>query len=123
MVGFYARADSNQPIVLDLDTELADARWFTREEVLEVLAHPDGTNLGARDYRKLDNIVSGQTTDPSASQAATAPPQEKPSAPGPKFRVPPPTSIAGTSNDWQIPDLMTCTGTLIATWAYGKAKL
>ncbi|CAG7847081.1 SubName: Full=Related to NPY1-NADH pyrophosphatase I of the Nudix family of hydrolases, has a peroxisomal targetin {ECO:0000313/EMBL:CCA69135.1} [Serendipita indica DSM 11827] len=108
MVGFYARADSNQPIVLDLDTELADARWFTREEVLEVLAHPDGTNLGARDYRKLDNIVSGQTTDPSASQAATAPPQEKPSAPGPKFRVPPPTSIAGT---------------LIATWAYGKAKL
>lgn len=37
MVGFYARADSTRPIRTDLDNELIDARWFTRQEVLAVL--------------------------------------------------------------------------------------
>jgi len=37
MVGFYARADSTQPVRTDLDNELIDARWFTRQEVLAAL--------------------------------------------------------------------------------------
>jgi len=45
MVGFYARADSKQPIRTDLDKELADARWFTREEVLGILHGNDDTSL------------------------------------------------------------------------------
>jgi len=42
MVGFYARADSTQPIRTDLDNELIDARWFTRQEVLAVLNRTSG---------------------------------------------------------------------------------
>jgi NAD+ diphosphatase len=60
MVGFFASADSTQPVRTDLDNELdgnvffsfgdflslnipiiPDARWFTREEVLSLLRYPD----------------------------------------------------------------------------------
>ncbi|KAG1753336.1 NUDIX hydrolase domain-like protein [Suillus lakei] len=43
MVGYYATADSSAPIRTDLDNELEDARWYTREEVLAVLRHSSGT--------------------------------------------------------------------------------
>ena len=90
MVGFYATAGESQEIRVDLDNELAgewnglrrspcahllipfpsDARWFTREEVLEVLNHPQGTNLNPMG-----------TPQPGESN--------------PPFRVPPKTAIAG----------------------------
>ncbi|KIO18525.1 hypothetical protein M407DRAFT_31807 [Tulasnella calospora MUT 4182] len=54
MVGFYAIAEPNQEIRVDLDNELGDARWFTREEVLEVLAHPLGTTMGSSVHLKAD---------------------------------------------------------------------
>ncbi|KAG9041777.1 NADH pyrophosphatase [Tulasnella sp. UAMH 9824] len=54
MVGFYAIAEPNQEIRVDLDNELGDARWFTREEVLEVLAHPLGTTMGSSLNAKAD---------------------------------------------------------------------
>ncbi|PVG03353.1 hypothetical protein CPB86DRAFT_443820 [Serendipita vermifera] len=108
MVGFYARADSNEPIKLDLDTELSDAKWFTRAEVTEVLEHPDGTKVAARDHKTLDNIVSGKVTDGGTSQAAASSETTSGASNQPPFRVPPRTSIAGT---------------LIAGWAYGKSKL
>ncbi|KAL0579597.1 NADH pyrophosphatase, partial [Marasmius crinis-equi] len=50
MVGYYARADSTKPIRTDLDNELMDARWYTREEIVEVLGHQTGTRL---DYKKF----------------------------------------------------------------------
>ncbi|KAG8857265.1 NADH pyrophosphatase [Serendipita sp. 411] len=106
MVGFYARADSTQPISLDLDTELMDARWFTKSEILEILAHRDGTNWSARDHKKLDDIVSGNT-DAGTSQSVVGN-ITKVSNSEPPFRVPPQSSIAGV---------------LIAEWAYGKSKL
>ncbi|KAG2135819.1 NUDIX hydrolase domain-like protein [Suillus clintonianus] len=43
MIGYYATADSSAPIRTDLDNELEDARWYTREEVLAVLRHARGT--------------------------------------------------------------------------------
>lgn len=43
MVGCYGRAEKGQEIRLDLDNELEDARWFTREELLEILDSPTGT--------------------------------------------------------------------------------
>jgi NAD+ diphosphatase len=108
-----------------------DARWFTREEVLAVLTHPDGTNLRKRDYAKLDEITSGSTpkkqqqqqqqqqpagiesaSDPDTSQAAAGPTQqvqeERKDAGEPPFRVPARNAIAGI---------------LISDWAYGRAKL
>ena len=95
MVGFYATASESQQIRTDLDNELAgkrnrllhfcrvhfltplsDARWFTREEILKVLDHPQGTDL-----------------------SPTAPPQ--PGEQDPPFRVPPKTAIAGVLiSDW-----------------------
>ncbi|KAK1234594.1 NADH pyrophosphatase [Marasmius sp. AFHP31] len=50
MVGYYARADSTKPVRTDLDNELMDAKWYTREEILEVLAHQTGTRL---DFKKF----------------------------------------------------------------------
>ena len=106
------------------DSAVPDARWFTREEVLEVLTHPDGTNLRRRDYAKLEEITSGSTpkkqqragiesaSDPDASQAAAVPKteiQDGTKGTGePAFRVPPRTTISGI---------------LISDWAYGRSKL
>ncbi|CAK5281693.1 unnamed protein product [Mycena citricolor] len=96
MVGFYARADSSQPIRLDLDNELVDARWYTREEVVSILEHPKGSYLSNTDNKKFQDIADGTTTKDN----------EKPSVVDePPFRVPPVTAIAGV---------------LIRDWAYKK---
>ncbi|KAJ7099511.1 NUDIX hydrolase domain-like protein [Mycena belliarum] len=100
MVGFYARADSAQPIRLDLDNELVDARWYTRAEVLEVLNHALGTNIFSSDRKKLDQAEHG-TTNTGAKPAEPTVLDEPP------FRVPPTTAIAGV---------------LIREWAYRKIQ-
>ena len=115
----------------DSRSMLADARWFTREEVLAVLAHPDGTNIKKRDYLKLDAIMSGSApkqqqqqqqqpagiesaSDMDASQAAARPQkqtevhEEFKDVGEPPFRVPPRNAIAGV---------------LISDWAFGRSKL
>jgi len=76
MVGFYAKASESQELRVDLDNELADVRWFTREEILAVLDHPEGTNFGL-----TSNSQPGKDDPP--------------------FRVPPKTAIAGVLiSDW-----------------------
>ncbi|KAF9022284.1 NAD+ diphosphatase [Hymenopellis radicata] len=96
MVGFYARADSSQPIRVDLDNELEDAQWFTRAEVLDVLNHPEGTTLSGREHKVLnDNVDGTNTAEGTEIQKPDVPP----------FRVPPMTAIAGV---------------LIRDWAEGK---
>ncbi|KAJ7647749.1 NUDIX hydrolase domain-like protein [Roridomyces roridus] len=99
MVGFYARADSSQTIRVDLDNELADARWFTRAEVLEVVNHKLGSNLSGRDHKRLDEITDGPSGKAAAGEAAPVVEDEPP------FRVPPTGAIAGV---------------LIRDWAFGK---
>ncbi|KAH8107709.1 NUDIX hydrolase domain-like protein [Cristinia sonorae] len=42
MSGFYAIANPNDPVRLDLDNELEDAHWYTRGEVLSVLQDQSG---------------------------------------------------------------------------------
>ncbi|KAJ3720091.1 NUDIX hydrolase domain-like protein [Lentinula raphanica] len=82
MCGFYARADSTKPVRIDLDNELADARWFTRAEVMSVLTHATGSYL---DLAKL--AESSQQLNKDANE--------------PPFRVPPTTAIAGVLiKDW-----------------------
>ncbi|KZT52404.1 hypothetical protein CALCODRAFT_502340 [Calocera cornea HHB12733] len=89
MFGCYARAelppaaasDPHNPragIRLDLDTELEDARWFTRAEIRAILGDPDGTII--RQAPPADGKVTESTvlTDE-----------------GTKVRVPPRTAIAG----------------------------
>lgn len=157
MVGFYARADSTEPIRVDIDGELsgvlhvyrdgasltafirplhADARWFTRREVLAVLGHPDGTTIVRRDWKVLEEIVTGKPDQEQSQKGADSDTKQAPVGKGiesasdgdvaqanvkgaaaaggslelaePDFRVPPRDAIAGL---------------LIAEWAFGKAKL
>ncbi|KAJ3575274.1 hypothetical protein NP233_g1197 [Leucocoprinus birnbaumii] len=106
MVGFYARADSTKPIRTDLDNELVDARWFTREEILAVLNHRSGTYLSGRDYKKIGDSLD-KKDDPNVKALAPGAKVEdtKPQADDPPFKIPPITAIAGV---------------LIRDWAEGK---
>ncbi|KAF5343875.1 hypothetical protein D9757_014103 [Collybiopsis confluens] len=79
MCGFYSRADSSKPVRTDLDNELADARWFVREDVLSVLNHAHGS--------RIDLTRVGEATEQKEGE--------------PPFKVPPPTTIAGNLiRDW-----------------------
>jgi len=114
MVGFYAIGDSSKPVRVDLDKELADARWYTREEVLAVLRHKEGTSFTksrqlAKSIEERANVdVSGG--DPLGGDAAVhdSPSRVVSDANGPPFRVPPRTAIAGV---------------LISDWAFGKVPI
>ncbi|CAE6448399.1 unnamed protein product [Rhizoctonia solani] len=101
MIGCYASADSSQTIRTDLDNELEDAKWFTREEVLSVLAHPDGTNIRRREYKNFDEAQD----QPTKAAAAAGPIDPQPPKDQPPFRVPPQSAIAGV---------------LISQWAKGE---
>src|SRR5262245_38968015 len=97
MVGFYARADSSHPIRVDLDNELVDARWFTREEVLAVLNH---TTI--RSNKELaQSFDEDKGNDTKKVQAEATQVDEAP------FKLPPATAIAGV---------------LIRDWAEGRIK-
>ncbi|TCD65345.1 NADH pyrophosphatase [Steccherinum ochraceum] len=102
MVGFYAIADPSQPTRVDLDNELEDARWFTREEILAVLDHPEGTNINPRPNgapkASSAAALAGDANVAKETELKVAPAE----APGePLFRVPPITAIAGVLiNDW-----------------------
>lgn len=102
MVGFYARADSTKPIRTDLDNELVDARWYTRQEVLHVLNHPEGTRFTRTDVKKMAEITEGRQDDSQPSPAASEATRREGDPP---FRLPPTTAIAGV---------------LIRDWADGK---
>ncbi|KAH9932439.1 NUDIX hydrolase domain-like protein [Fomitopsis serialis] len=114
MVGFYATADSSAPLRTDLDNELDDARWYTREEILAVLSHAEGTNITRSDHRKLaasqeEKGPATSTANALAGDAVTEEEKKAKAAEGPSevpFRVPPSTAIAGV---------------LIGEWAYGRA--
>ncbi|KAI0256327.1 NUDIX hydrolase domain-like protein [Lactifluus subvellereus] len=121
MVGFYAIGDSSKPVRIDLDNELEDARWYTREEVLAVLRHKEGTNFTRSDDRQLAKSIEERVNvnvsggDPLGGDAAVhdsssrvAPAPVASDANGPPFKVPPRTAIAGV---------------LISDWAFGKAPI
>jgi len=103
MIGCFASADSSQTIRTDLDNELEDAKWFTREEVLAVLAHPDGTNIRRREYKNFDE-AQDHSTKPTGAGGPSEPPA---SDDLPAFRVPPTSAIAGV---------------LISQWARGEVS-
>ncbi|KAI0032885.1 NUDIX hydrolase domain-like protein [Vararia minispora EC-137] len=120
MVGFFATGDPAEPVRTDLDDELADARWFSRAEILTVLAHPEGTNMTRRDHARIARIIDGQSNvvprvsgdaplagDAAQAQAAQAGDKVEKTAEedDPLIRVPPETAIAGV---------------LIADWAHGR---
>lgn len=61
MVGAFGEAiEGKDKIRLDLDNELEDARFFTREEVLSVLDASGLTTLTKEDLAKMDENVKAQ---------------------------------------------------------------
>jgi len=95
MIGFFASADSTKEINLGLDNELADAKWYTREEVLKVLAHPNGIGFAPLDP-KLEY---------------------------PEFRIPPTTAIAGVMiSQWARGEWKPFGGAVLDAEA-GKSKI
>lgn len=125
MVGYYARADSSKPIRVDLDNELEDARWYTRDEIIAVFNHPTGTGLTARDNKAInDRLNNRDNRAPAANRAEMpdawannpgstlasklTPAGVNPSSGNePPFKMPPETAIAGV---------------LIRDWAFGKVS-
>ncbi|KAH9858900.1 NUDIX hydrolase domain-like protein [Lenzites betulinus] len=123
MGGFYAQASASQPLRTDLDNELEEARWYTREEVLAVLRNSGGTILTRKDHRELftasedlkpvetsganplagDAVKAGES---AAVDAAAAAERAPPSTLAPSFKMPPTSAIAGV---------------LISEWAHGRA--
>ncbi|KAF8311211.1 hypothetical protein DL93DRAFT_1507990 [Clavulina sp. PMI_390] len=71
MVGCYAIADSSQTIRTDLDNELEDARWFTREEVLLMLS--DGPGLKKKEMRDMGRQVGDQKLLAPAEDSKASP--------------------------------------------------
>ncbi|KLO15364.1 hypothetical protein SCHPADRAFT_902380 [Schizopora paradoxa] len=106
MVGFYAFADSTQPVRVDLDNELVDAKWCTREEIKAILAHPDGARITRQEYKKFDEDevkTDGQSSSSSANarKVENAPVSSQSQVQPPPFKVPPTTAIAGVLiRDW-----------------------
>jgi NAD+ diphosphatase len=135
MVGVYAIGDPVEPIRTDLDKELEgsqtkstvpnlpwfnlflDARWFTRDEVLAVLQHEEGTSFTKNDYKQMASIeervnVKVSVSDPLGGDAAVNDSQTQeasdlvvPNSIEPPFRVPARVAIAGV---------------LISDWAFGR---
>lgn len=97
---------------------IIDARWFTREEVLAVLEHKDGTNFTKSDYKRMASIdervnVKASVGDALGGDAAVQDGDRQirnatlvgDGNDEPAFRVPPRTAIGGV---------------LISDWAFGK---
>lgn len=73
-----------------------DARWYTREEVLAVLAHTDGAAV-----KQAPKWDSGVEETAQHEEVATTPNE-------PPFKGPPPNAMAGV---------------LISDWAHGRVSL
>ncbi|OJT08808.1 Peroxisomal NADH pyrophosphatase NUDT12 [Trametes pubescens] len=121
MGGFYATASSSEPLRVDLDNELEEARWWTRDEILGVIHHRDGTTLSQKDRRELFTAAENlkPTEQPSATSGANplsgdavkegeqaAVDAAREASAGPLFKMPPVTAVAGV---------------LINEWAHGRA--
>jgi NAD+ diphosphatase len=119
MVGFYATADSSKPIRTDLDNELEDARWFTRQEILDVLSHPDGTNLSKR----LERTPGGGGGALAHSDPGTQNPAEQNAAHAAKQNETSLDDVASSESkplQFVVPPKTAIAGVLISEWAHGR---
>ena len=55
---------ANRAVFSYMLTVHEDAKWFSREQVLEVLAHPRGTNIRGRDANAADVQGHDDLADP-----------------------------------------------------------
>ena len=90
----------------------AEARWFTREELLAVLAHTDGTRISRQEHREL--AAAAENSNPNKNpDAATA------DARGAKSSVAP--VLSDSAPPFKIPPRTAIGGVILSEWAYGRA--
>ncbi|KAI0948968.1 hypothetical protein AcW1_008696 [Taiwanofungus camphoratus] len=122
MVGFYATADSSQPIRTDLDNELDDARWYTREEVLAVLSHAEGTNLSGRDHRQIAAAQQGgNNMSDKAAAVSTANALAGDAVPSEEKEQSAKAAATPTEVPFRLPPLTAIAGVLVSEWAHRRA--
>ncbi|OSX65801.1 hypothetical protein POSPLADRAFT_1052468 [Postia placenta MAD-698-R-SB12] len=123
MVGFYATADSSQPLRKDLDNELEDAQWWTREQVLQVLSNAAGTNLTDKDHSRISEAQEQQEQhDHEALKSSTANARAGEALPKDGKAQVENSSASGLDEvPFRIPPLTAVAGVLVNEWAYRRA--
>ncbi|KAK4052218.1 NADH pyrophosphatase [Microbotryomycetes sp. JL221] len=94
MIGAIGVAKPNQTIRCDLDNELEDAQWFTREQVLNVLSSDKPLQLSKEQVARLDDKQT--TTSDSDSEQEHDDKGVKRVKKRTLFKMPPATAIANT---------------------------
>jgi len=95
-----------------------DARWYTRDEVLAVLQHHEGTRFTRSDYKQMASIegvnVKVSIDDPLGGDAAVRDSQARDA----------PALVAhdGIETPFRVPSRTAIAGVLISDWAFGRAS-
>ncbi|KAM0793796.1 hypothetical protein ACM66B_001212 [Microbotryomycetes sp. NB124-2] len=88
MIGAIGVAKPGQTIRCDLDNELDDAQWFTREQVLQVISSTEPLQLSKEDVARMDDKI--ETDNNKNKEGASGGKKDV------LFRMPPATAIANT---------------------------
>ncbi|GAA5899536.1 NAD(+) diphosphatase [Sporobolomyces salmoneus] len=86
MLGAWGIAKEGSQIRTDLDNELEDARFFTKQQVLDVIKADERTQLTREEVHRIEGKKSSDQTEEDKKKI-----EEKGA-----FRMPPPTAIANT---------------------------
>ncbi|KAJ9110269.1 hypothetical protein QFC19_001672 [Naganishia cerealis] len=117
MLGCYGLALSDsQDVHLDLDNELEDARWFSRDEVLSMLS--SGANKITKDEHKkfeppANHNVNGGSAAGVQEGAALAPAEGK-------FEAEKDSAARGEKIKYRVPPRTAIAGMLVERWATGE---
>lgn len=96
MIGCYGFAEDGQSIRTDLDNELEDAQWFSREQIAALVGTAKGSFLSNADLRQLDQkAISDQETANALAPSERKPGEGEGGEAKGLTRVPPGTAIAG----------------------------
>lgn len=106
------------PSVAHLSALNKDARWFTREEVRAVLNHSSGTQFKKSDYKRMNDILEGKSTDDKKTIEATA----QALSPSGAGQIGSATGDTGEDGEppFRLPPLSAIAGVLIRDWVDGK---
>ena len=106
----------------------SDARWYSREDLLAVLGHPQGTKFSARDRKQLasqDQRANSSNVDTQQGAAALA--HSDPAAQAREVEnniargpLAPATSAHDQDPPFRLPPLTAIAGVLIRDWAEDK---
>lgn len=122
MVGCFGRAAHPSPTIrLDLDNELEDAQWFSRDQLAVLVGSEKGSYLSKSDLKLLDRASGGtaaKAENDKVTAGALAPSENKEG--GKTVRV---DEEEGKMKLTRVPPATAIAGTLIRTWVAGGVDL